>query len=394
MTAKGVTLVSAILCSFMISGCWDYKELDQKAIVGGIGYDLNKDGNITAIASLDQTQSSTGQDTSQGAKAQTQLVIAKAKHFLDAYHLLALQVPRLLYVSHLYSMVFSEAFAKSSSFPEIVDRVTRVGSVRRRTILFVTPDRVEDVFRQHLPAADSTARGLSDLVVQGCLLQLAPHIDINEFVFKSTLPGVDPILPEVHLMTLNGHKVLRAAGIAVFHHGKMAGYLAPKDVRMLLWLMGKTGRCILAFPGLKKKELAHIQTEKIQTSIKTSTRGDHVVADAKIQVTCSLAVYRGDHPLQKTDIQRLESTASQVFRQKLMRAVKTTQSMKVDPVGFGVLVRAQVGSDVWSKRYANWSEEEYPRMTIHIHVKTQISSTGETNDPISEEQAESGSPES
>jgi len=346
------------------------------------------------IAYLDQQKGSSGDKASQAKKAQPQIVVAKAAHAEEAFFLLFLQTPQWKYVSHVYSQVFSEAFAKSDSFAEIMDRITRVGSVRRRTGLFVTPDHVKDVYSQRLPGADSTARGLPDLVVQGNLLQLVPRIDLNEFVYQSTLPGVDAMLPEIHVVESNGHPVLKAAGAAVFHRMKMVGYLAPEDVRALLWLMGKSGHSFLAFPGFKKKEVAYFRTEEIHTAIKSSVRGGQPVADVKVLLTGTLAVYHGEHLLGKTDIEQFESMASRVFRKKLVRILKKTQAMKADPAGFGVQVRAQVGSAVWRKRYAHWSEEGYPRMTVRVQVKTLISSAEATDDPISVQQAESGSPQS
>ena len=255
MKAKIVLFAAIVACCFTISGCWDYKELEQQALFTGLGYDLSRDGDFIAMGYFDQQPSASGHKTSQSMKPPMQMIEARAKHALEAYHLLSLQTPQFKYVSHLYSMVFSEAFAKSNSFSEIVDRITRVGVVRRRTMLLVTPGHAENVFQQHLPGDDSTARGLPDLVTQGYLLQLVPRIDMNEFIFQSTLPGVDAMLPEIHVVKLNGQMVLKVAGAAVFHHMKMVGYLAPEDVRALLWLMGKNGHSFLAFPGFKKKEV-------------------------------------------------------------------------------------------------------------------------------------------
>ena len=392
MTFRTVMVASLILCCFAMSGCWDYKELEQQALLTGLGYDRDSKGDFMVIAYLDEQQSPSGGKTPQAKKAQAQVVVAKAKRAETAFFMLFLQTPQFKYVSHVYSQVFSEAFAKSSSFSEIVDRITRVGAVRRRTSLFVTPDHVKDVFAQRLPGVDSTARGLPDLVVQANLLQLVPRIDLNEFVYQSTLPGVDAILPEIHVVESNGHPVLKAAGAAVFHRMKMIGYLAPEDVRSLLWLMGKSGHSFLAFPGFKKKDVAYFRTEGAQTSIETSVRGGQPVADVKVQLTGTLAVYQGEHRLDKPDIKQLEAMANRVFRQKLIRVVKKTQAMKADPAGFGVLVRAKVGSAVWRKRYAHWSEEGYPQMAVHIQIKTHISSSEATTDPISVEQTESGSP--
>ncbi len=385
---------SLILCCFAMSGCWDYKELEQQALLTGLGYDRNSRGDFMVIAYLDQQKGSSGDKTSQAKKAQPQIVVAKATRAEEAFFLLFLQTPQWKYVSHVYSQVFSEAFAKSDSFAEIMDRITRVGTVRRRTGLFVTPDHVKDVYSQRLPGADSTARGLPDLVVQGNLLQLVPCIDLNEFVYQSTLPGVDAMLPEIHVVESSGHPVLKAAGAAVFHRMKMVGYLAPEDVRSLLWLMGKSGHSFLPFQGFRKEEVAYFRTEEIHTAIKISLRGDQPAADVKVQLTGTLAAYQGEHLFRKTDIEQLESMVSRILRKKLIHVLRKTQAMKVDLVGFGVQVRAQVGSAVWRKRYAHWSEEGYPRMTVHVQVKTLISSAEATNDPISVQQAESGSPQS
>ncbi|MHB1629632.1 MAG: Ger(x)C family spore germination C-terminal domain-containing protein [Bacilli bacterium] len=150
----------------------------------------------------------------------------------------------------------------------------------------------------------------------------------------------------------------------------------------------------MAFPGFKKGEAAYFRTEEVKTSIKTLMRGDRPVADVKVQLVGTLAAYRGEHRLGKPDIKQLESMANRVFRQKLICVVKKTQAMKADPAGFGVLVRAKVGSAVWRRRYTHWSEEGYPRMTVHVQVKTHISSAEATTDPISVQQEESGAPQS
>ncbi|MFP7202258.1 hypothetical protein SFC08_14910 [Lysinibacillus halotolerans] len=130
-----------------LSGCWDQKELNEIAVVMGVGIDKVEEGyKITAqvIKPPPKENGATG-----GSELPTWSVTATGKSVMGTIRNLNELSPRRLYWAHLQIIIFGDAMAREGITPATTwferDRDSRAGA-----LITVTPGTAEDLLNRKL----------------------------------------------------------------------------------------------------------------------------------------------------------------------------------------------------------------------------------------------------
>src|SRR5579875_3726967 len=256
-------VVAFVTCS--VTGCWDYHELERDAQVRTFTYDLTEQGEplITVELQMSKTGSSQEED-SKNAMPASAIVQATGPTFYDAIENLTKSEPNILDFSHHESSIFNEDMMKSHYFQEVLDRITRYSTApRRRVLLFATSEKASSLFQQKIPFAERVGEGLYGLSTQSREQQLSTEMDLNEFLYELSLPGIEPLVPRLKSRIQDGgENEIIAEGSAAFRNKRFAGWLSGKETRGVLWLRGEVGNPIFTVPWQGKK--LTVKTQGIQ----------------------------------------------------------------------------------------------------------------------------------
>ena len=114
-----------IIFIFFLTGCYDYQELNSRAIVSGIGIDYKEDEFEVTLEILNTKKSESEQENTE----KTYYVVGSGKTIAEAILTANLKVSKDPYYSHLKVMVISEDVAKGK-LQEIVDYLLREPNIR------------------------------------------------------------------------------------------------------------------------------------------------------------------------------------------------------------------------------------------------------------------------
>ena len=114
---KKIILMFTIV--LLLSGCWNYRELNEYAIVTGmaIDYDQNEYEVSLLISNGKKSEES-------GTQAQVTVSSGKGKTIYEAIKAISLSTPKELYISHLSVIIISEKIAEKGVNP-ILDFLLR-----------------------------------------------------------------------------------------------------------------------------------------------------------------------------------------------------------------------------------------------------------------------------
>lgn len=119
---KNKKIFILILVILLLTGCSDYRELTDMAIISNLGIDkVDEEFHITVQILNSKSNSN---DDSKKNSSEVILYNSKGKTIHEALRNTTLESPKKLYVGHLESIIISERIAKSN-ISELFDFILR-----------------------------------------------------------------------------------------------------------------------------------------------------------------------------------------------------------------------------------------------------------------------------
>ncbi|WML42105.1 Ger(x)C family spore germination protein [Neobacillus sp. OS1-2] len=359
------------LCSCLsllfLTGCWDRKELNERAIWLASGWDVAENGEIEisgqiVIPANIQTQGGGG-----GAAGQGYFTIsAKGKNAEEALQNIQTKLPREAFFGQRRLIFFSEAFARRGLEKEL-DLNNRSPDVSLRSDIFVVKGmKAKELLTVPNPLEKSpAASALKEHRQSGGRGDTA----YLHLLIAANREGISPTIPAIEISsslegmksgkdTSPNPKVFRLAGVSVFDQNlKMVGeFLNSAENRDMLWVM-----------GILKKINISIQTKDSNASInftKITSKIEPILSkNNKVNFTVKLI---GEGILTENNsgldveynnnLKLLEKEFEVAAQKQVQQTIKKVQKKYgLDIFGFGEAIHRKHPIR-WKKMKGNWNQ--------------------------------------
>ena len=169
---------------FLLTGCWNYRELNQLAITTGIAVDKENDNYKITIMIANAVYDGTGQT------------------IYEAFKDTSLSISKQIYLSHIDVLVLSEEIAKNN-LTDVIDFLFRYPQTRNNFYLVLAKDKkASDILKVTTPLETFPSQNLAkNLEITDKLQGFTYTVDFTDFTtdFTKSLvsEGINPILPSV-----------------------------------------------------------------------------------------------------------------------------------------------------------------------------------------------------
>jgi spore germination protein KC len=357
------------------TGCWDYRELDKDRIVDSLAYDINENGSASVTAEIPNFRPES--NANQGKSEETmEIVSANGLTFYEAIQNLTSVLPGTLTFSHHRVNIFSEEMTKSSLFPNVLDRLIRVGEIRRRTLFFMTSGRAEDIFKEKIHASKNIGEGLSGIADTSTEQQYSPKIDLNEFLYVLSTPGIDPLIPRIEIQQSgdSGADEIRVVGSGAFRKTQFVGWLSGNETRAVLWVKGESGHPTFSIKWNGDKII--VKTKEVHSRIIPISSTTPPGFKVKTEWSGDVSMYSGNKVIRFHDAPDIEKEVSEDIRKMIAESIQRSQSLGTDVFGFGNALYCQNPSFYKSHFWTNWDTNGFPDAKIEIEVQSTILGLG------------------
>lgn len=381
-----------ILCSLMITGCWDRHEVKDLAIVTASGLDLNKDGTLTQSLQIAiSSPKDSGQSGGSSKDQKTFFVIsAKGKTLSDARQNLQLKIHLKLYYSHRRVIIIGENMARNG-LEHVLDSFHREIDMRMRNMVFVAKG-IDASKILNIPATLETIPA-----DQSQYLHLQPSgraTTIMDFDTTASSEGIDPIMgalevvqePSSDQSTASNAKTpvprIKLYGVGIFKKLKLVGYLNDEETRALNWVTGRIRDAYLTtyIPQGHGNVSVHILMAK--HAIHSEIVSRNIRTNVSVQGECEL-IENGTN----LDFSRPENVklVNDILSSQVKRAIEkclkeTQQRYKSDVFGFGRILHVTHPQE-WKQLSPTWSTL-YPKVDVSVNTKISVRGTGYANQPL------------
>src|SRR5574344_411294 len=185
-----------VLCLFF-TGCWNYRELDEMAIITGISIDKSEDEYLVSIM---VANSQKPESNSKEGESLPTIYQNKGKTLALAAEKLFLQSPKKIYLGHLTAVVISDEFSKDGLY-NVLDILFRDPTSRKIFYLLISEDtKAHNVLEivsalEAFPSQDIKTTLSNAMDMQS----ISSAITYPEFISKLITDGIEPILPTIKI---------------------------------------------------------------------------------------------------------------------------------------------------------------------------------------------------
>lgn len=349
-----------IICSLVLSGCWDerqYKDVTNVALAGIEG----RPGKIESQFAFPIYENGTISYTT-----------VKGKGFSVRGSKNATNTAEGLDVAELQVLFLSSDSAKQDIY-QYLDVLYRDPRNRLNAHLAIVEGELAPYFEANEAIGDDLSTYYSELIKTANTYTLVPKINLQQTCTLLFSEDISLALPYIKIGKESA--IPEIAGTAIFSGKEFTGLtLDVKESMLLNLLMNKKAKYarkdFLWEKGEKKSPLA-INVLNIKKN--WGIANDKI--DATYKLTVSIEEFPHDSLNKKKTVKEVEDFLSKELEKDFTKIIHKLQEVKSDAVGFGRSVRA-FHPELWKK--GEWLDT-FSDLPINIKVKVDVTRSGILN---------------
>ncbi|MDX5475798.1 MAG: Ger(x)C family spore germination protein [Bacillaceae bacterium] len=395
---KIVLLIYLLIASFLLTSCWNAKELTELSLISAVGIDLGdeEDRYVVSFQLLSAGEIAVGQEGGGRGGSPTLLFTSTGNTLFEAIRKVTQQASRRIYFPHTALIVIGEDFAREEGIHYVLDWFERDHEFRTNVpIVIAKGATAEEILMVQSPvekvAAKKIARELEtsekawgeDMVVElgeviSNLLNKGKEVAINGVVpIGDTNKGSEGD----NLKGSIAPVILLAKGLGVFKDGKLITWFENETARGVLWTVDKIQSTVINVDCGEKKDAIGIEiirsTTKVNVKMKEGKPIYHITVNNEGNI--GEAICKIDLTNPKT-ILELEQQLEEEIKSEVMYAIKAAQEVQSDIFGFGSVLNRKHRKE-WKKLEDVWPEV-FANAQVDVEVNAFIRRTGMRSNSI------------
>ncbi|ADU50192.1 germination protein, Ger(x)C family [Thermaerobacter marianensis DSM 12885] len=360
-----------VVAAFLLTGCWDRIEINDRAIVLGMAVDRDPRGGFLLTLSVADPARFPRPGQPGGALQPGQKPVSyvqgSGRTLAEALSLMQESEPRRFFFGHLKVVLIGEQVARQGIGPAL-DFLVREPQPRPEVMMAVTPGPAGSLLMQATPPLESLpSEALRELI----RLRLGMVVPLYRLVRALYEEGIEAVVPRVELVPMvdDGLRVKgwRVNGVGVFRGDRLVGWLDDGQTRGLMWLRGEVQRGTLTV-DIDGSPVS-LRLLRARSQLRPVVEGDRVVMEVRVVTEDDLvdnpAGLDLTSPAAIRDIERRAAEAI-IKRAEVARTI-AQQQLRTDILGFGDAVRRRAPA-AWARLGPAWAEI-FPRVEVRYDVR-------------------------
>ena len=371
--------VLILLILFLLTGCYNHKELNTIAIL--TASEINKiDGEFIVNAQVVNPQS---QDTV-NVQAPFFIYTGKGRTIQEAYRQIKLQSSRYLYPNHLQILIINEKLAKED-ISQIVDFYLRIPATRTEFNILIGKD--ENILSTTTPIDDISATSiLETMEINNKYLGVTDLITFNEFVNMNLDKKLEIILPSIEVINYNKESqtiententkienMYKLGNLAIFKDNKLKGYLTEKESIAYNIIKNKAQTILITYECEKDKYMT-LEVTEMKSNISTKNKEINIKVEMSGNINESLCKISLN---KEKNIEKLQKELEEFVKKNIEEDINNIrETYNSDVFGFLDLIYKK-DYKTYKEIKDNWYNGIYKN--IKINTSTSIKIIGKGN---------------
>lgn len=374
----GLLILMIIMCPILLSGCWDYKEIDQLAIVAGVAIDKDEISSkyiVTAEIITTQMQGASSIISSELYISEGESVFSSVRNMIETTGL-------KLFWSDAKVIIVSEALAREGIIP-VIDWLNRSSDVRPDMWFLISKgETASQILMQKVKLNEVVAFHLDDTMQSGIILSKYTYSSLWSFVDRLTAEGnsqaVATVSNEVNESTLSP----RLSGSAIFKSDKLVGYLDDFETLYMIMLRNNIADGLININNISGTDTG-ITLELYENTTKLTPHYNNGFASMTIDIypIVSISEVLGtENFIEEKNLEEFKLEAENIMENQIQLLISKLQKNDTDILDFGEKFEKELPKV--SKSFKKSEINIFPDIKTEVNVHLDIKSSGRMNDPI------------
>ena len=378
---KFVLIIITLFILLISSGCYNYKEINDMAIVSSIGIDKdNKNDKYIVSAQIMNSKESEDSEDSQ-----ITVYTKEGDTVHEALRNINLKSPRKLYGNHLSKIVLSEEVAKEG-IDNILDIFNRITEVRNEFIItIVKEDKASDVLKVLTTTESIPAEYVKlSLKIADKTSGLTYATKLDEFISLYLKKGIDPVVPVLkidkkekkgttinNITTTNPISKIVIEDLAVTNKGKLETYLKNEEIIGYNFLRNQIQKMIIPVKCDDENNYASILILKNKTKSNAAKKDNKYIINFNINSEAIITEYNCKKDL--TDekvIKELEKDTEKKIKRYIKKSLNKQKETKGKFLGLERIIYLD---------YPKYKNEDY---SVKYNAKVNLVRKGEIRNSV------------
>ena len=377
-----------LIIPLVLSGCYNYKELNELAITTGLSIDYDPETeNFKIIAQV------VNPAKEQDAKSSTETSFinykGEAKSLREAVRLVVMDSPKKLYGAQLQVVILSENVLYER-LPVVIDFFVREPELRPEFKVIIAKDAkaLEGISIQTLLDDLSSSNILDSLETQLDQIGISTVVTLNELTNMYLNPYLEIVLPSMvvvgnleegsqkeNLSSTDSETTIKIATTGVFKENKFLGYLTEDESKTLNLIRGDISNTIITMDiedGFIVFEPNKIEA-KVEAVPKDNTVKITVGGLAKIKEISGLADLTSSE-----EVKKLQEDFNKLTEEMVVKAFESIrEKYNTDVFKFRDLYY-KTDYKYFKENFDNWYEDIFPNLKLEVKSEIELYEKGNT----------------
>lgn len=375
-----------ILLLPLLSGCYNYRELNELGITTAVSIDY-KDNNFYVIAEVINPIKQ--QDASSSNNSPFVNYNSSSSSLQDAFRKVVLESPRQLYAAQLEIIVLSEEVV-NNHLEEVLEYFARDPESRTEIKIIVakTEDSTKAITLQTLLTSLSSSNIIKSLDLQSKVLGMSYPVTLNELLNMYIDPYLEVVLPSMtlygnyeigdekeNITTSSPKAIVKIDGSTITKDNKILGYLDLEESKILNLINGKLKETIIKmnyYDGyiifepnrIKVSRELDIKNNIIKINISGYSKTKEIQSNINVKNTKEV------EKLNKALNMELEKKVTDTFN-------SIREKYDTDVFGFQELYY-RTDYKYFKENCTNWYEDIYPKIKLEVKANVRLYEKGST----------------
>ena len=384
------------LC-FLTSGCWNYNELDDFAIVTGMGIDEYEDGYKVSLV-ISNSQSTQG--SSREGEAQTTVFTGIGNNITEAINEIDMKTPRNLYLGHMAVVVIDEEIAKND-INIVLEALTRnPESAKKYHITIAKEKKAEEILKTLSPLESFPSQNIANNIITASTTQsITTESFISDFTMALLRPGVNGVMSSItiegeasnidnqdDLKNTEPKAMLKNGTIGLFKEYKLVTWTTKEESLGINIVNNKTDRFYITNKVEDDNIVVLVDNSKCEPKITIEKNEISVILNIKTRG--AITEVSGNVDLEKTKvIEKINKEAEKNIKDMVYGGIRLAKEYKTDVFGFGNMIYKQ-NYKYWYKIKETWHDNYFPKIKVKVKVDVNLTSKGSLENTIKEKKNE------
>lgn len=378
-TAALLIFINMTLIIMMLTGCWNYREIDKLSVVAGIAIDKGENNSYLLTVEVVDLKSE-----GKNVKTTSKRIQTEGETIFDSIRNMIKISGKKLYFSHVKIVIISKEIAMEG-ITNVLDFLVRDSESRLTLqVLISKGNKAAELLSQQSITSEIRSFEMDYMLKSQVSISKSPKVSVKELINSLAGEGISATLPAVGITVNEGEATSELSGTAILKKDKLVGFLDGDETMDYLFIINKVKGGIIVDkkpPGVKE---ANISFEIFNSRTKVNPEYQDGKLSMNISVESDVSI--GELGTTKDfiddkELKKLKKDIENKMENKIKALIEKVQNeYDADIFGFGLKVKQNM-PDVWRRIKDDW-EQEFLDININVSVKLNIRNTGLMQKPL------------